>query len=234
MTGISYVSSTTELVGANQTANSDSSDSTDSLSEEKQVFLSILLTQLENQNPLDPVDTTEFTNQLVAYSSLEQEMEMNDNLQKVLSTMNSQNTLSSVSYLGTNVDVNTQTTVMQGDQAQWSYALEEEAANVTIQIVDSDNNVLAAYGAEDSVAGTYDISVSNADLSEQVAEGTALHLVVVAVDSEGEQIETDIVGKMTVDGVESTGDEVTLTAGSISFSVDDVVSLRMKNAEGNA
>jgi len=148
--------------------------------------------------------------------------------------MNSQNTLSSVSYLGTNVDVNTQTTVMQGDQAQWSYALEEEAANVTIQIVDSDNNVLAAYGAEDSVAGTYDISVSNADLSEQVAEGTALHLVVVAVDSEGEQIETDIVGKMTVDGVESTGDEVTLTAGSISFSVDDVVSLRMKNAEGNA
>jgi len=234
MTGISYVSSTTQLVAGDTTTGSSSSDSDKSLSEEKQVFLSILLTQLENQNPLDPVDTTEFTNQLVAYSSLEQEMEINDNLRAVISSLNSSNSLSSVSYLGTNVDVNTQTSVMQDDQVQWSYALEEDAANVTIQIVNSDKEVLAAYGAEDSAAGTYDMSVFNADLTEQVLEGAALHLVVVAVDSQGEIIETDIVGKMTIDGVESSGDEVTLTAGSISFSVDDVVSLRMKDTVGNA
>ncbi len=234
MTGISYASSATQLVAGDTTTGSSASDANKSLSEEKQLFLSILLTQLENQNPLDPVDTTEFTNQLVAYSSLEQEMEINDNLEKMLLTMNSANTLSSVSYLGANVDVNTKASVMQGDQAKWSYAIEEDAENVTIQIVNSDNEVLVAYGADDSAAGTYDISVSNADLTAEVAEGTDLYLVVIAVDSQGEQIETDIVGSVTVDGVESSGDEVTLTAGSISFSVDDVVSLRMKDTVGNA
>jgi flagellar basal-body rod modification protein FlgD len=233
MTGISYVSNNTQLVAGDTTTGSSSSDSNKSLSEEKQVFLSILLTQLENQNPLDPVDTTEFTNQLVAYSSLEQEMTMNDNLEKVISSLDNSNALSSVSYLGANVDVDTQASVMQDDQAQWSYALEKEAKNVTIQIVNSDKEVLAAYGAEESAAGTYDISVSNADLTSEVAEGTALYLVVVAVDADGETIKTDIVGSVTVDGVESSGDGVTLTAGSISFSVDDVVSLRMK-AAGNA
>lgn len=233
MTGISYVSSATELVGADKTTASSSSDSSRSLSEEKQIFLNILLTQLENQNPLDPVDTTEFTNQLVSYSSLEQEMEMNENLQAVISSLNSSNALSSISYLGTNVDVDTSASVMQGGQAQWSYALAKDAQNVTIQIVNSNKEVLAAYGAEGSAAGTYDISVSSADLSSEVAEGEVLYLVVVAVDSEGETIKTDTVGSVTVDGVESSGDEVTLTAGSISFSVDDVVSLRMK-AVGNA
>jgi len=233
MTGISYVSSTTELVKPN-TSTGSGSESASGISEEKQVFMDILLTQLQNQNPLDPVDTTEFTNQLVGYSSLEQEMETNDNLEKVLSSMNSSNALSSVSYLGTSVDVNTQTSVMQGDQVQWSYALEKEAKTVTIQVVNSDKEVLAAYGAEESAAGTYDVSISNDDLTAQVADGTELHLVVVAVDADGKQIETDIVGKMTVDGVETSGDKVTLTAGNISFSVDDVVSLRMNNAAGNA
>ena len=56
-----------------------------------------------------------------------------------------------------------------------------------------------------------------------------MQLVVVAVDADGESISTDIVGSVTVDGVETSDDDVTLTAGSISFSVDDVVSLRMKN-----
>ncbi len=235
MTAISYVSNTTELVKQGAKAEETKPDTAKALSEEKQIFLEILLTQLENQNPLDPVDTTEFTNQLVAYSSLEQEMEINQNLESIAAALDSANALSAVSYLGSNVDVDSPTSVMQDGEVRWSYALENDAENVTLQIVNSDGEVLAAYGAEGSAAGTYDIVVANADLASEVAEGTPLKLVVVAVDSAGEMIGTDIVGTVDVDGVETSDDGVTLTAGSVSFSADDVVSLRMKkNSSVNA
>jgi len=50
-------------------------------------FLQLLMTQLNNQNPLDPTDTTEFTNQLATYSGLEQQISMNDTLTKMSDTM---------------------------------------------------------------------------------------------------------------------------------------------------
>ena len=227
MTSIAYVSSDTSVAASNASANDEKSTSESTLSEEKLIFLEILLTQLENQNPLDPVDTTEFTNQLVAYSSLEQEMEANQNLEMVVDALNSANTLSSVSYLGADVEIDTQASVMQNDEINWSYALADDAATVTLQIVDSDNNVLASYSSEDNTAGTYDISVSNEDLTTAVDEGSILYLVVVAVDDQGEEIETGVAGTVTVDSVESSGDEVTLTAGSMAFSLDEVVSLRL-------
>ena len=179
MTSIAYVSSDTSVAASKAAVNDEKSTSESTLSEEKLIFLEILLTQLENQNPLDPVDTTEFTNQLVAYSSLEQEMEANQNLEMVVEALNSANTLSSVSYLGADVEIDTQASVMQNGQARWNYALSDDAATVTLQIVDSDNNVLASYGSEDNTAGTYDISVSNEDLTTAVDEGSILYLVVV-------------------------------------------------------
>ncbi len=50
-------------------------------------FLQLLMTQLNNQNPLDPTDTTEFTNQLATYSGLEQQISMNDTLTTMSDTM---------------------------------------------------------------------------------------------------------------------------------------------------
>ena len=61
-------------------------------------------------------------------------------------------------------------------------------------------------------------------------EGAILYLVVAAVDSEGEEIKTGIVGTVTIDSVESSGDETTLTAGSLGFSLDEILSLRMKDS----
>lgn len=230
MTSISYASSDTNVTGAGAAAANDTDKTKNSISEEKQIFLDILLTQLQNQNPLDPVDTTEFTNQLVAYSSLEQEMEANQNLGSVIDALNSANTLSAVSYLGADVDIDTQASVMQDDQARWSYALKDDAQNVTIQILNSNNEVLSSYGAEECAAGTYDVVVNNADLTAAVEEGAILYLVVAAVDSEGEEIKTGIVGTVTIDSVESSGDETTLTAGSLGFSLDEILSLRMKDS----
>lgn len=60
-------------------------------------FLKLLMTQLTNQNPLDPTDPTEFTSQLATYSGLEQQINMNDTLSTMSDTMS--NVLTQVSLL---------------------------------------------------------------------------------------------------------------------------------------
>jgi flagellar basal-body rod modification protein FlgD len=232
MTSISYVSTDTSVASSSSTTSTDDSD-TDTLSEEKEVFLNILLTQLENQNPLDPVDTTEFTNQLVAYSSLEQEMTMNENLETIISALDETTTLNAFSYVGMDVELDTSASLMQDDVAEWTYVLEDDAEEVTVQIADSDGNILASYGIEAGTAGTYSFSVENSDLSEEVDEDAVLYLAVVAVDADGEEIGTDVTAIITVDSVATADGETTLTAGALSFSTDDVLSLR-QSTSGNA
>ena len=231
MTSISYVSTSTEAT--NNASTSTDTDTTSTLSEEKEIFLNILLTQLENQNPLDPVDTTEFTNQLVAYSSLEQEMTINQNLETVVSTLKSANALSAFSYLGTDVEIDSPVSIMQDGEAEWSYILEDDAENVTLQVLNSSGEVLASYGVEEGSAGTYSMTIASSDLAEEVEDGTVLYLSVIATDAEGEDIKTDAMAVVTVDGVESSEEATTLTAGSLIFTTDDVIAMRQSVNDNN-
>lgn len=229
MISISYVSADTSIASSNSSMTS-STGNTSNISDEQQVFLSILLTQLENQNPLDPVDTTEFTNQLVAYSSLEQEMTMNENLESIISSLASQTALSSISYIGADVELDTSASIMQGDEAEWAYVLEEDAKDVTLQVTDSEGNVLASYDVEDGSAGTYSMTVANSDLDMAVDEGTTLYLGVIATDSEGENIRTNVLAVVTVDSIETTNDKIMLSAGSLTFTANEILSLRQSSS----
>jgi flagellar basal-body rod modification protein FlgD len=79
------------------TTTSATSSSSSSLKLGTTDFLKLLMTQLENQNPLDPSDPTEFTSQLATYSQLEQQISMNDTLTTMSDTMS--NVLTQVSLL---------------------------------------------------------------------------------------------------------------------------------------
>ena len=83
-TAPSVVSGTTPLP-----AGSSSSSNTNALASQQiagnfQTFLQLLTTQLQNQNPLDPLDTNQFTQQLVEFASVEQQIDMNTNLQSLI------------------------------------------------------------------------------------------------------------------------------------------------------
>ena len=68
-------------------------------------FLTLLTTQLQNQDPLDPLDTNQFTQQLVDFASVEQQVNMNSNLQTLISLQQTNEATSAMQYLGSNVTV---------------------------------------------------------------------------------------------------------------------------------
>ena len=90
-------------------------------------FLTLLVTQLQNQDPLEPLDANQFTSQLVQFASVEQQINQNANLEKLL-TAQSENTMAAaVGYLGATVEVGGNALPLQGGGADASYTLTEQA-----------------------------------------------------------------------------------------------------------
>src|SRR5215472_5298330 len=84
-------------------------------------FLQLLTTQLQNQNPLDPLDTNQFTQQLVEFASVEQEINMNTNLQTLVSLQQTAQSTEALKFVGQTVTVSGATAPLTNSQAQWTF-----------------------------------------------------------------------------------------------------------------
>src|ERR1700686_3412628 len=86
-----------------------------------QQFLQLLTTQLKNQNPLDPLDTNQFTQQLVSFASVEQQINMNTQLSSLISLQQTAQSTSALGFVGQTVTVTGNTATLANGQATWSY-----------------------------------------------------------------------------------------------------------------
>src|SRR4051812_4190748 len=84
-------------------------------------FLQLLTTQLKNQNPLDPLDTNQFTQQLVQFAQVEQQMKQNDSLSTLISLEKATQTTAALGFLGSDVVVDGDTAKLTNGQAKWSF-----------------------------------------------------------------------------------------------------------------
>jgi flagellar basal-body rod modification protein FlgD len=147
-------------------------------------FLQLLTTQLQNQDPLDPLDTNQFTQELVSFSSVEQQINMNTNLSTLISLQQTAQSTAALNFLGTTVTVNGNSAQLGSGQPNptWNYTLSKPstvAINVsssTGQLVYSTTQTLQAgnqtftWNGTDSVgnawpAGTYTVAITATDAS---------------------------------------------------------------------
>src|ERR1700750_1639301 len=105
-------------------------------------FLTRLVGELENQDPLDPTSTSDFVNQMSQYANFDQEQTLNTNLGTLLTSFNSLLTMNSVNYLGHHVIAKGDTGTLQNGQAAFGYNLSGQAANVALSVSDSAGNVV--------------------------------------------------------------------------------------------
>ena len=128
-------------IAASSSSSSSSSDMS-ALSGNYQMFLQLLVTQLQNQSPLDPTDATEFTNQLVQYSSVEQQIKMNSTLTDLKTQFAIQSALSFLGYVGKTVSVDSSTTELKDGVATWNFNGSASSSAAEIKIYDADGNVV--------------------------------------------------------------------------------------------
>jgi flagellar basal-body rod modification protein FlgD len=134
------VSGTTPLPTSSSSSNSPAS-ATNSLASQQiagnfQSFLQLLTTQLKNQNPLSPLDTNQFTQQLVEFAGVQEQLNTNDSLATLVSLQQTAASTQALSFVGKNAVVSGKTALLTNSSASWGLNVPANA-NVTINIANS-------------------------------------------------------------------------------------------------
>ena len=199
------------------------------LEEDLNKFLNLLVTQLKNQDPLDPMDANEFTSQLVQFASVEQQIYQNSNLEKMVEIQKASQVSNLVNYLDTIIEASGQTLNYEGSNLKFSYQAEDIPAVNTITIQnDKDEIVQTIKGELDADRNVYIWDGKDAD-------GNAVPLGIYKVTVAAQDAdENDINVKQTVYGrVTSAGAKdgvITLFMGDVESPLDKVVSVEEKPA----
>src|SRR6266566_4398227 len=124
-------SSVTAAVVNNNATSTSSTSSTgidkNTLAGNFQTFLTLLTTQLKNQNPLDPLDTNQFTAQLVQFAQVEQQLKSNTQLGTLVSLQQTAQNTAALEFVGQKVDVAGTTTALTDGKATWQMAVPKPA-----------------------------------------------------------------------------------------------------------
>jgi len=134
MTAISPLTSTTSA--SSSTASVSSALDNTEIASNFTTFLQLLVTQLQNQDPLSPMDTNQFTQQLVEFASVEQQMKSNDSLSTLVTLEQAAQSTSALALVGATVVVNGSTAQLNNGQASWTLTA-AKPATATISIADS-------------------------------------------------------------------------------------------------
>ncbi len=156
-------------------------------------FLRLLTTQLQNQDPLEPLDSSKFTEQLVSYSQVEQQINTNANLESLLALSKSAATASAVSYLGKMALTGGAVTGLQNDTATWRYKLPGDAASVRLSIADASGHVVRTLSGEMTV-GTHEFAWDGKNAAGTKLPDGAYQLSIVAKAADGTDITSTISG----------------------------------------
>jgi flagellar basal-body rod modification protein FlgD len=195
---------TTPVSGTNNPPSA--SDSSSSKNASKQLagnfdtFLTLLTTQLKNQDPTSPMDSNQFTQQLVMYSQVEQQINTNDNLEKLITISQGQSNNLAMSYLNRNVVLNDGSGVLSSNAVTWNYGLDKNAANSTLTVSDSDGKVVFSQKGE-TLAGVHEFDWDGRDADGNPLPDGIYKLSVSATASDSSTVNTSIQGS----GVLSSG-----------------------------
>ena len=187
-------------------------------------FLQLLTTQLQNQNPLDPLDTNQFTQQLVQFSSVEQQLKTNDFLATLVDASTTNRAASAAGYLGATVTADGSTTTLANSKATWTLTAAKPAAKATVTVTDSTGaTVFTSTGA--MTAGTSDFNWDGRTDDGSLLTGGQYTIKVDAVDAAGlpVTVSTEVSGK--VDAVDLSGSTPVLKIGNMSVPLDKVKTL---------
>ncbi|WP_374652613.1 flagellar hook assembly protein FlgD [Dongia sp.] len=193
-------------------------------------FLTLLTKQLQNQDPLSPMDTAQFTQQLVAFSSVEQQIQSNKRLEQLINLQSSTNAYAAVSFIGTDVAIDSDKIMLQDSKAKFSYELDKTASRATLQIYDKNNQVVMIMEADRTVGEHAALWDGTDYFGNKLADGE-YRVAVSYEDSQGKKYSAPITSYGTVDSAEIVDGAVYLNIGSIRAPLDKIRQITKATAD---
>lgn len=189
-------------------------------------FLSILTTQLKNQNPLDPLDTNQFTAQLVQFSGVEQQLKTNEFLEALLLNTQTSYRADAVSYIGKQVSASGETAELVDGGAYWAYNADANVANATVSIKDAAGNVVyTETGSLNAGPGAFLWDGVGSDGNTKPDGIYTIEIKGTNLAGNEVKVSTSSVGIVT--GVDFSGAEPMLTVGKNKVALSDVTDIQL-------
>jgi len=209
-------------------------DAAGSQSLDKEAFLKLLVTQLQNQDPLSPMDNTTFLAQLAQFSSLEQMQNLNDNFTAFMGQNQMMNNSAAAGLIGRQVQANDDTvTLGASGTVPLSYSLPSGAATATIEITDASGNLVRTIAGVDASAGAHSVDWDGTDDAgtRQPAAGYTFKVTAAAQDGSAVAASTMVQG--LVDGVTYRDGGAYLLVGGQEVPLTDVVEVSADGTGSN-
>lgn len=225
MSALSSLSSLAQSAGASQkTANSAAT-----LSQNFDTFLTLLTTQLQYQDPLEPMDSSEFTNQLVQYSNVEQSIQQNANLDKLISMFQTQGLNTATGYIGKEVTALTDMAYHKDGGAHWIYSLEGDADTVNMVVTDASGKTVYS-GTGETSGGEHNFMWDGRDKDGNLLPEGFYTLQVTAKMTDGTEVPTDIYLRDKVTSVEVANGQPVLVVGGMPVRLDQIAIIKSQSA----
>ncbi|WP_420559415.1 flagellar hook assembly protein FlgD [Tepidicaulis sp.] len=190
-------------------------------------FLTLLTTQLRHQDPLNPLESNEFTQQLVQFSGVEQSIQTNRQLESLLAVASATSSSQAVSYIGKEVDAVSNVAELKDGEASWIFGLAEKAETATLNILDA--NGATVYTKEISGATGAQDFVWDGKNNEGVDQPDGFYIIdIEATNKDGEQVQYSSRITGTVTGVDFSGNIPLINLGDQTIPASDVLAVRDK------
>ena len=194
------------------------------LAENFDTFLSLLTTQLKNQDPLSPLDSNQFTQQLVQMTGVEQQLLTNDLLKKLVGNTGT-GVASAVSLIGKDVRAEGDTTALTGGAANWVYSLDRAASDVKLEILDARDHVVRSIAPTDNRIGDHKLAWDGKSDGGVALPDGVYRLRLTAKDSSGTAVSNHVFAEGLVTGVEQTNGQTLLTINGARIPWDKIVAI---------
>jgi flagellar basal-body rod modification protein FlgD len=197
-----------------------------SLADNSQTFLTLLTTQLQNQDPLSPLDTNQFTQQLTQMTGVEQQLLSNQLLQQLVSQSQGGGLTGAVSLIGQPVTATDTTAVLQNGTATWQFSTASQPASMNATISDSSGNVVFTSGLTPNGSGAQSFTWNGMNSAGvQQSNGGTYTLSINATDGTGATVpvSTNISGTAT--SVQQVNGVTMVTVNGVQVPVSSVTTV---------
>lgn len=175
------------------------------LSDNYDTFLVLLTAQLQNQDPLAPMDSTQFTQQLVQFSQVEQQIRTNEQLEGLVGQYQAASAGAALSYLGKDAIISANETYLAGGSANWAYRLPEAATEMTVSVKDMQGRTVYSSTTEARGAGEHLFTWDGVKNDGSTAADGVYRIVIDAKNATGTSLTPTISVRETIMGVDFTG-----------------------------
>jgi len=188
-------------------------------------FMTLFITQLQHQDPLEPMDSYEMASQLAQFSNMEATMKMSDNMEKLLDYQKSQNNLQLLSLVDKEVQgYGNSMGVVEGKVSETEYTLADAADTCMIEIYDAAGRMVdtvnVGYAASGVHSLAWDATMPNGDVA---ADGLYTYSV-TAINSQGQKVDVDYRTTGRVTGIEFNSGVATVAVDKHTrMSVGDIL-----------